>query len=88
MPSHGWEDDGKVLDLQRGIYWQTAGKSLFCPLNDNFWFVHDFGLMTFARMFLRRKKAGEEGTLPRPLPSLSDSISNRYRDQRHRHPCQ
>jgi len=68
MPSHRWEDDGKVLDLQRGIYGQTAGKSLFCPLNDNFWFVHDFGLITFARMFLRRKKAGEEARYRVPSP--------------------
>jgi hypothetical protein len=45
MPSQGSEDDAKVIDLQRGNYWRMAGKSLFCPLDDNLWFVHDFGII-------------------------------------------
>ena len=68
MPSHGWEDDGKVLDLQRGIYWQTTGKSLFCPLNDNFWFVHDFGLIIFARMFQGEKRQERRARYRVPSP--------------------
>jgi len=49
MPSRLFDGHVKVIDLQNGNYRSGGGISLFCPIDDNFWFRSAFSPETSVR---------------------------------------
>jgi hypothetical protein len=86
----------KVIDLQNRNYRSAGGISLFCPVADNFWFRATFSPGSSVRTItawegsnfdLRGSIGSERREQHCSLLPFVQSISNRYRDREHHHPC-